>query len=107
FEAVLEVRGVLPQPFDALWLGLEDIDRRDAGGRHARWMGGAEEERPSSVDEEVPDRLRGCDVAAQHAHRLRERPDLEVDPPIEAEVVDRSASVFPQHTAGVRDRKSV
>ena len=42
---------------------------------------------------------RSRDVAAQRAHRLRERADLNVDAPVQVEVIDRAASVLPEHTA--------
>src|SRR5207245_7485819 len=87
---------------ERLRLGHDDGDGLYASVRDRRWMGGAEEERPSSVDQEVPYSLRGGDVTAQHPHRLGKRPDLEVDASVEAEVVDRAASVRPQHAAGVR-----
>ena len=38
--------------------------------------------------------LRPGDVAAEHAHGLGERADLDVDPAVQPEVVDRAAAVL-------------
>ena len=98
----LKSRRVLPQPLDELRLGLQHVDRRQAGGGHGRRMGGREEERPGPVLEDLAQRLAAGDVAAQHADRLGQRPDLDVDPAVQAEVVDAAAPVAAQHAGGVR-----
>src|SRR5439155_16354892 len=64
-------------------------------------MGGAEEEGSGSVDQEVADRLGRRDVPAQNADSLRQRSHLQVDPAIEAEMIDRTAAILAQHATGV------
>ena len=52
--------------------------------------------------EEVDQRARACDVAAEHANRLRQRADLDVHTAMDVEVIDRSAAVLTEHAARVR-----
>ncbi len=49
------------------------------------------------MDEHLAQRGRAGDVAPQDADRLRQRPDLDVDPAVEVEMVDRAATVAAQH----------
>ena len=78
---------------------LEDVDRRDARGDDRRRMRGREQERPRAVIQELDQRPAARDVAAERADRLRQRPDLDVDAPVHAEVVDRAAPVLAEHAA--------
>ena len=63
-----------------------DVEKRN--GR-ARWI------------EDVAQVLRAGDVAAQDADRLGQRADLDRDPAVEPEVVDRAAAVAAEHARGV------
>ena len=46
--------------------------------------------------------LRSRHVPAERADRLRQRPHLDVDPAVHAEMVDGAASVLPEYAARVR-----
>ena len=98
----LEVAGVVPQPLDQLRLGLQHVDRREAGRRDGRrmrtWRRGTAAPVCSS---NVEQRSAAGDVAAQHADRLGERPHLDVHPAVQAEVVDRARARCAQHAGGV------
>src|SRR5205085_8112539 len=98
----LEVARVLPEAVDQLRLVFEHVDGRDAGGDDGRWVRGAEQDGPGFVDQEVAQFGHARDVAAERADGLRERADLDVDPPIEAEVVHAAAPVLAEHAAGMR-----
>src|SRR6188508_3178248 len=92
-EPGLEVACVLPQSLNQLRLRLEDVDRGEAGRDHRRWVGGGEQEWSRPVLEDRAQCRRPGNVAAQHADRLRERADLDLDAPVEIEVVDGPAPV--------------
>ena len=66
----LEPAGVRPQPLVELGLVLHDPDRLDAGGGDGGRVARGEQERPGPLDEDVAQRLRARDVAAEHADRL-------------------------------------
>ena len=101
-EAGLEEARVVPQPLDPLRLGLEDVERREARGGHRRRMRGREQERPGAVVEELDQVARAGHVAAEHADRLRQRADLDVDAAVTAEVIDGAAAVLAKHAARMR-----
>ena len=60
-----------------------------------------EQKRPGAMVEEVDERRRAGDVAAEHADGLRQRAHLHVHPPVHAEMIDRSAAVRAEHAARV------
>ena len=80
----------------------EHVDRGDAGGGDRRRMRRREQERPRAVVQEVDERARAGDIAAERADRLRQRSDLDVDPAVHAEMVDRAAAVAAEHAARMR-----
>ena len=55
-----------------------------------------------AVIQELDQRAAAGDVAAQRADRFRQRADLDVDPAVHAEVIDRAAAVRPEDAARVR-----
>ena len=98
----LEPAGVGPQPLLQLRLLLHDPDRLAAGGHDGRRVGGREEERPGSLGQDLAQRQR----ARRRSRRatptaLRQGADLDRDPTVEPEVVDRAAAVPPEHARGV------
>ena len=70
-----------------------------ADGRRVRRR---EQEGPGAVLQELDQVAVARHVAAQGADRLRQRPDLDVDAPVHAEVIDRAASIRAEHAARVR-----
>ena len=101
-EAGLEEARVVPELLDPLRLGFEDVEGGEARGGHRRRMRGREQERPRAVIEELDQVLRAGHVAAEHADRLRQRADLDVDAAMTAEVIDRAAAVLAKHAARMR-----
>ncbi len=93
---------VFPEPIDELRFSLEDVDRREARGRHGGWSRGREEERARLVLEDGPQVRAAGHVSAEHADRLGEGPHLDVHAAVEAEVIDRATSVAAQDSGGVR-----
>ena len=70
----------------------------------AATAGGCEVEKRNgraALDQVVLEVLAPGDVAAHHADRLGQRADLDVDPAVEVEVVDRAAPVAAQHARRV------
>ncbi len=102
FSPALKKRGVVPELLDDLRLLLEHVERGDARGGHRRRMRRREQERPCAVVKEVDQRRVAGDVAAEHADRLRQRADLDVDAPVHPEMIDRAAAVLPEHAARMR-----
>jgi hypothetical protein len=80
---------------------IEHLQRRDAGGRDGGRVGRREEERPRAVVQEVDQVPVAGDVAAEGPDRLRQRPDLDVHPPVHPEVIDRPAAAGPEDAAGM------
>ena len=101
-QAGLEEPGVLPEPLHPLRLGLEHVERCQAGRRDRRRMRGRKQERPGSSIEELDERPRAGDVPPECAERFRERPDLHVDASVKTEVIDRAASLRTEHAARMR-----
>ena len=101
-EPGLEEARVLPQPLDELRFLLEHLDRGEAGGGDGRRVGRREEKRPGAVVEELDQRARAGDVAAQRADRFRQRPDLDVDAAVHPEMVDGAAAMAAEHAARMR-----
>ena len=90
----LEPAGVRPQPVDQLRLVLHDLEGRAARRHDGRRMGGREQERPGSLDQDVAQVLAAGDVATE-ADGLRQGPDLDGNPAVEPEVVDGAPSIPP------------
>ena len=84
----LNERGVRPEPIEPLGLVLDDVERLDAGGDGRRRRARREQVGPAPVLQPLDQLVRPGDEPAQHADRLRERADLDVDPAVQAEVVD-------------------
>ena len=98
----LEEPGVLPQPLHPLRLGLEHVERSQAG-RRDRWrMRRREQEGPGSSIQELDERPRAGDIAPERAECFRERPDLDVDPAVKTEMIDRAAPLRTEHAARMR-----
>ena len=93
---------VLPELFHALGLVFQNVEGRDAGGRHRRRMRRREQERPRAVIEKIDQIARAADVSAERADRLRQRADLNIDAAVHVEVIDGAAAVAAQHAGGVR-----
>ena len=102
FRPCLEESRVVPQPLDDLRLLFEHIERREARGRHRRRMRRREQERPRAVVQKIDQRVRSGHVAAERAHRLRQRADLNVHAAVHLEVIDRAAAVLAEHAARMR-----
>ena len=100
-QPLLEETSVLPQAFDDLRLVDQDVERGHTGQHDRRRMRGREEERTRAVIEKFDQVGVAGDVAAKRADRLRERADLDVDPAVHAEVIDRAAAVRAEHPARV------
>ena len=100
-EARLEKARVLPQPIDELRFLEQDVHRRDAGGGHRRRVRRREQKRAGAMAEEVDERAASGDIAAEHADRLRQRADLNVDAAVHAEVIDGAAAVAAEDAARV------
>ena len=101
-QSGLEEPRVLPQPVDDLRFLLQHVQRRDARGRDGGRVRCREEKRARAVIEELDQRAAAGDVAAKRADRLRQRADLDIHPPVHAEVIDGAAAVPAEHAAGVR-----
>ena len=101
-QPLFEETSVLPQPFDDFRLLHQDVERGHAGQHHRRRMRRREQERPRAVIQEVDQIRVAGDVAAERADRLRQRADLDVDPAVHAEMIDRAAPVLAEHAARVR-----
>ena len=93
--------GVCPEPLDQLGFLLEDPDRGQARRRDRRRVRGGEEEWPAALDQHLPQGERTGHVSAEDAHRLAHRPDLDGDPPVQVEVVDRPPPVAPEDARGM------
>ena len=98
----LEKPGVLPQSIDEFRFFHEHVDGGNAGGGNGRRMRGGKQKRTRAVVQEVDERARPGDVAAERADRLRQRADLDVDPAMHAEMVDRAAAVATEDAARMR-----
>ena len=97
----LEVAGVHPETFLEFGLVAHDPDRLAAGLHHGGRMRGREEERARALGQDLAEGLGPRHVPAERADGLGERPDLDCDAAVEAEMVDRTASVAAQDTARV------
>ena len=75
---------------------------RDARGGDGRRMRRREQKRPRAMVEKLDERAAPGDVAAEHADRLRQRADLNVDAAVHAEMIDGAAAVPAEHAARVR-----
>ncbi len=81
-----------PERVEQLGLLLEDPDGLDAGGGDRRRMRGREQERTSSLDEDLAEGTGARHVTSEHADGLRQRPDLDRDATVEIEMVDAAST---------------
>ena len=96
-QAFFEKLRVCPEVIDQLWFLFQDLQGRDRRGRHRRRMRGGKEKGPGAVAEEVDRVARRAHVSAERADRLGQRSHLNVDAPVQVEMVDRPAAVAAQH----------
>ncbi len=93
-QVVLEETRVLPQAFDQAVVFLKNIDGPDTGGYHRGWMGGAEEDRASTLQEEVSHVLAACHISTQRTDGLGERANLQGYTSIQPEMADTAAPIL-------------
>ena len=93
---------LLQSAVDELGFLQQHVQRRQARGGDRGRMRGRKEERAAAVLEKVDQVPVARDIAAQGADRLRQRADLDIHAAVQPEVIDRSASVVPEHPARVR-----
>ena len=94
--------GILPQPVHQFRRFLQDVDRLDAGGHVGRGHGAGEEEGPAALAQPLDDDRLAGHQAADHAKGLAQRADLDIDPAVQAEVIDDAAPAAAQHAFAVR-----
>lgn len=98
----LEVACVLPQPRHQLLRFLQQVHGREASGGVGRGDCAGEEEGPRLLADVVHDGFLARDDAADHAERLAERADLQVEHAVQAEMVHDAAAAAAQHALAVR-----
>src|SRR5207247_3637477 len=101
-EPLVEILRVRPQLLHVPRLRLEHVDRGRTGGRDRRRMRAAQEPGPRLVQRVVPEVVRSGDVAADHAERLRERAQLDLDLVFDVEMRRDAPAAVPQDSFPVR-----
>ncbi len=103
-QLLLEEAGILPHTVDQRLslVGLQQVDRGDAGGCHGGWMRRREEERTGTMFHKLAQRLVGRYIASDRSDGLGERADRDIPDLLKPKVMDGSAAVWSEDTRGMR-----
>src|SRR5204863_8390181 len=91
-EGFLPVARVAPEIPGQVGLVLEHVEGGQTGGGDRRWMRRRKQERARAGVEKIDQVAAAANVAAQNADRFGERAHLDMDAPVQIEVVNRAAA---------------